>query len=165
MDTPLMTPPMAAPTVTPSVPRLSPQDEVMCWLEDFAACVRAADYDRAREMFDANVVAFGTFARMVIGRENLIDGQWRNIWGCTRGFRFTPAEARVEASGEMAWVASPWHSQGRDETGNWFDRHGRCTLVLRNRGGGSGGGHWLCVHSHYSRRPEPKSGENGATPA
>ena len=162
MDTPLMTTTTIAPSVAPSVPsRLSPQDEVMRWLEVFAGCVRAVDYDTAREMFDEDVVGFGTFARMLVGRENLIEGQWRNIWGCTRGFRFILDEAHVDVSGDMAWVAAPWHSEGRDASGQWFDRHGRCTLVLRNRGGGR----WLCVHSHYSRRPEPKSNANGATPA
>jgi ketosteroid isomerase-like protein len=152
-------------TATPPVftAKLSPQQQVALWLEEFAACVRAVDYDTAREMFDEDVVGFGTFARMLVGRENLIDGQWRNIWGCTRGFRFIDDETRidVDSMGELAWVAAPWHSQGRDETGHWFDRHGRCTLVLRKRGGGR----WLCVHSHYSRRPEPKSSAGGVTPA
>jgi ketosteroid isomerase-like protein len=158
MDTHLMTPTPSP--IAPSTPRLSPQEEVLRWLEDFAGCVRAVDYDRAREMFDVDVVGFGTFARMLIGRENLANGQWRNIWGCTRGFRFKLDEARVETIGEMAWIASPWHSEGRDEEGNWFDRHGRCTLILRRRGG-----RWLCVHSHHSRRPEPSSAAGGATPA
>ena len=144
-----------------AVPSPSANLEIRRWLEDFAACVRAVDYDAARSMFDEDVVGFGTFARMLVGRENLIAGQWKNIWGCTRGFRFLLDEAHIDASGEMAWVASPWISQGRDEQGQWFDRHGRCTLVLRNRGGGK----WVCVHSHYSRQPTPLNVATGATPA
>jgi ketosteroid isomerase-like protein len=129
------------------------------WLDDFAAAVRAVDYDAGRALFDPAVVAFGTFARMEIGRDNLVDGQWRKIWGCTRGFRFVLDQAHVNVEGDIAWVAAPWHSQGRDESGQWFDRHGRTTLILSRRDG-----KWLCVHSHYSRIPEPKS--NGtATPA
>jgi ketosteroid isomerase-like protein len=152
----------ATPSVASSSPSssLGPRAEVRHWLEDFAACVRGVDYERARGMFAEEVVGFGTFARMLIGRDNLIAGQWMNIWGCTRGFRFLLEEAHVEVEGEMAWVASPWHSQGRDEQGNWFDRHGRCTLVLKKRGE-----RWLCVHSHYSRQPTPKKADGICTPA
>src|SRR5918993_1325033 len=110
------------PLPTAIVGNVIPTD-IRHWLETFAECVRDVDYDRAAGMFDRNVVGFGTFAGMLVGRENLIDGQWRNIWGCTRGFRFTLDEARIETSGDMAWVAAPWHSQGRDELGNGFDRH------------------------------------------
>ena len=153
----------------PSVMRPTAADEIRRWLETFAACVRDVDYDRARDMFDPGVVGFGTFASMLVGREELIDGQWRNIWGCTRGFRFVLEQAHVEVSGagEMAFVATPWHSQGRDAAGNWFDRLGRCTLVLRRHGGAGadGAGAWRCVHSHYSRQPEPKITAGGATPA
>ena len=134
----------------------------MDWLETFAACVRGVDYDGARVMFDLDVVGFGTFAGMLIGRENLIEGQWKNIWGCTRGFRFLldDAHAQVSGDGEMAFIATPWVSQGRDAAGQWFDRHGRCTLVLRKTGD-----HWRCVHSHYSRVPRPENVGGGATPA
>jgi ketosteroid isomerase-like protein len=137
-------------------------EDVREWLETFAACVRDVDYDRARAMFDVDVVGFGTFAGMLVGRENLIAGQWKNIWGCTRGFRFLLDAAHVDVSGDgaMAFVATPWHSQGRDPAGHWFDRLGRCTLVLRKTGGGD----WLCVHSHYSRQPTPAIVGGGATP-
>ena len=163
---PLMTTATADRVVPSSVPAASAssaKQEVRRWLEDFAACVRTVDYDTARHMFDEDVVGFGTFARMLVGRENLIDGQWRNIWGTTRGFRFILDEAVIDApsSGDMAWVATPWHSQGREENGGWFDRHGRCTLVLRRHGPGA----WRCVHSHYSRLPTPKQVVAGATPA
>jgi hypothetical protein len=71
--------------------------------------VREVDYDRARDMFDPDVVGFGTFAAMLIGREALIDGQWKNIWGCTRGFRFLLEGAHLDIStiGDMAFVAIP----------------------------------------------------------
>ncbi|MEA2709340.1 MAG: hypothetical protein QOF78_1941, partial [Phycisphaerales bacterium] len=115
------------------VPSKSALVEIRHWLEAFAECVRAVDYDRARDMFADNVVGFGTFATMVVGRDRLIDGQWRNIWGCTRGFKFLLDAAHIEtsAAGDMAFVAAPWISQGRDTTGKWFDRPGRSTLVLR----------------------------------
>lgn len=129
------------------------------WLERFAAAVRAADYDAGRELFHPDAIGFGTFTRMAVGRENLIDSQWRKIWGCTRGFRFLLDDAVIQIEGDIAWIAAPWYSQGRDETGQWFDRHGRTTLILRHHAG-----RWLCVHSHYSRVPTPALNTN-ATPA
>ena len=145
----------------PAVKDESPDriDAIHHWLERFAAAVRAADYDAGRALFHPDAVGFGTFTRMAIGRENLIESQWRNIWGCTRGFRFLLDEAVIQIEGDIAWVATPWHSQGRDEAGQWFDRHGRTTLILRRQGD-----RWLCVHSHYSRVPTPVLNGN-ATPA
>ncbi len=135
------------------------QQQLRDWLERFAECVRAVDYESAAGMFDEDVVSFGTFARMLIGRDELVEGQWKNIWACTRSFGFLLDEAHIEVSGELAWIAVPWTSQGRDEHGRWYDRPGRCTLVLRRRAQ-----RWLCVHSHHSRQPAPrKLGQ--ATPA
>lgn len=134
--------------------------EIRQWLEDFADCVRRADYDRAGEMFDEQVVGFGTYARMLIGRDALIEGQWKKIWGCTKGFHFLLDEAHLDIKDTVAWVASPWVSQGRDGDGRWYDRHGRCTLILTKAGG-----KWLCIHSHYSRQPVPKKCDGLATPA
>jgi ketosteroid isomerase-like protein len=149
---------------TPPITTKSSAEEIRRWLETFAQCVREVDYDRAREMFDLDVVGFGTFAAMLIGREALIDGQWKNIWGCTRGFHFLldAAHADVSTDGDMAFVATPWISQGRDAAGNWYDRLGRCTLVLRKR---TRDGAWLCIHSHYSRQPIPEKVGVGVTPA
>jgi len=150
-----------SPSVAPA--RHSASAEIRAWLETFAQCVREVDYDRATEMFDRDVVGFGTFAAMLVGRDALIDGQWKNIWGCTRGFRFLldGAHADVSTVGDMAFVATPWISQGRDAAGNWYDRVGRCTLVLRKDANGA----WLCVHSHYSRQPTPEKVGAGVTPA
>lgn len=146
---------------TPAVKDESPDrlNGIHRWLERFSAAVRAADYDAGRALFDPDAIGFGTFTRMAIGRENLIDAQWRKIWGCTRGFRFLLDDAVIQIEGDIAWIAAPWHSQGRDETGQWFDRHGRTTLILRHRDR-----EWLCVHSHYSRVPAPILNGN-ATPA
>ena len=74
---------------------------------------------------------------MVVGRDNLVEDQWKKIWGCTRGFHFLLEQARLEVESEFAWVATPWTSQGRDEAGQWFDRHGRATLLLRRGRDGS----------------------------
>lgn len=126
------------------------QDAIRQWLEDFSAAVRAVDYERGMTMFAPEVVGFGTYASMLVGLERLVAGQWRNIWGVTRGFTFRLDELHCGIAGDQAWVAVPWDSQGRRADGSWYDRPGRATLILENRHG-----HWLCVHSHLSLYPTP----------
>jgi ketosteroid isomerase-like protein len=122
---------------------------IRAWLETFAAAVRAVDYERGMTLFAPEAVAFGTYAGMLRGLPNLVAGQWRNIWGVTRGFTFRLDELSGGISGELAWVAVPWDSQGRTEAGEWYDRPGRATLILERRSG-----RWLAVHSHFSLYPQ-----------
>lgn len=123
--------------------------EIRAWLEAFATTVRAVDYERGREMFSPDVVGFGTYAGIREGLDALEDGQWRHIWGVTRGFRFRLDELRAGASGNLAWVAVPWDSEGKRD-GQWFARPGRATLILECRDG-----RWLAIHSHFSLYPVP----------
>jgi ketosteroid isomerase-like protein len=122
------------------------------WLEEFSAAVRAVDYERGRTYFASDVVGFGTYASMLEGLDNLIAGQWRNIWGVTRGFTFRLEHLHLGISGDLAWVAVPWDSQGQHPDGTWYDRPGRATLILERREG-----RWLAVHSHLSLYPCPSA--------
>ena len=126
--------------------------EIRRWLEEFSAAVRAVDYDRGATMFAPEVIGFGTFAGMLVGRDNLIAGQWKNIWGVTRGFTFRLDDLHGGVDGDLAWVAVPWDSQGRRASGERYDRPGRATFVLARREGG-----WLAIHSHLSLYPTPSS--------
>lgn len=120
------------------------------WLEDFSAAVRAVDYERGKTMFAPEVVGFGTYAAMLEGLDDLVAGQWRHIWGVTRGFTFRLDQLHCGVDGDLAWVAVPWDSQGRTATGDWYDRPGRATLILQRRDG-----RWRCLHSHLSLYPRP----------
>jgi ketosteroid isomerase-like protein len=122
------------------------------WLEDFSAAVRAVDYERGMAMFAPEVVGFGTYASMLVGLEKLVAGQWRNIWGVTRGFTFRLDDLHCGVEGDLAWAAVPWDSQGRRADGEWYDRPGRATLILRRREG-----RWRCIHSHLSLYPPAAS--------
>lgn len=122
--------------------------EIRRWLEDFSAAVRAVDYERGRAMFAPDVVGFGTYAGMLTGLDRLVAGQWRNIWGVTRGFTFRLDEMHCGVSGDQAWVAVPWDSQGQTAEGTWFDRPGRATIILERRDG-----RWLAIHTHFSLYP------------
>jgi len=122
--------------------------EIRRWLEEFSAAVRDADYTRGTTMVAPDVVGFGTYGGVLVGRDALVAGQWRNVWSVTRGFTFRLDELHGEANGDRAWVALPWDSQGRDERGAWYDRPGRATMVLERRDG-----RWLAVHTHFSLYP------------
>lgn len=124
------------------------EQQIREWLESFASAVRDVDYERGRTMVAEDVVGFGTYASMLEGLENLVEGQWKNIWGVTRGFRFRLDEAHIGVSGDLAWVATPWDSQGQHADGTWFDRPGRATIILVQRNG-----QWLAKHTHLSLYP------------
>jgi ketosteroid isomerase-like protein len=117
------------------------------WLDAFAGAVRAADYARGAELFDPNVLGFGTVIDRAEGREMLAERQWRLVWGETRGFRFDPA-ARITVLQDLACVAATWSSTGFDKAGEPFPRAGRATIVLRRGAKG-----WLAVHTHFSLCP------------
>lgn len=126
----------------------SGEQEIRQWLVEFAEAVRAVDYDRGRTMFAEDVVGFGTYASMLEGREPLIEGQWKNIWGVTRGFTFRLEDLHYGISGDQAWVAVPWDSEGQNPPGEWYDRPGRATIILERRDGA-----WLAIHTHLSLYP------------
>ena len=126
--------------------------EIKQWLEEFSAAVRAADYDLGKTMFAPEVVGFGTYAGMIAGLEPLVAGQWRNIWGVTRGFTFRLDEMHAGISGNLAWVAVPWDSEGQRADGEWYARPGRATIILELHNGG-----WLARHTHVSLYPATSS--------
>jgi ketosteroid isomerase-like protein len=75
--------------------------------------------------------------------------QWERIWPVTRGFQFDEEGRQVQVSGNLAWVASTWSSEGLDETGGTFLRGGRVTIILER----AGNGEWKAIHTHYSVYP------------
>ncbi len=123
-------------------------DDIRGWLEEFSAAVRAVDYEKGKTMFAPDVVGFGTYAGVRVGLDALVSGQWRNIWGVTRGFAFRLDEMHAGVSGDQAWVAVPWDSEGQRPEGVWFDRPGRATIILERHDG-----QWLARHTHFSLYP------------
>lgn len=122
--------------------------ELRAWLETFAACVRARDFDAARPMIAGDVVSFGTKAAMVEGRENLIAQQWRHIWPTIQGFTFDLGTLHWRRAEELAWAVLTWTSQGFRPDGTPFPRPGRATFTFAQRDG-----RWLATHTHFSLFP------------
>jgi ketosteroid isomerase-like protein len=118
------------------------------FLEAMQACVRAVDYARARPLFADDVVAFGTYATVVTGRDRLEHNQWRNIWGTIRDFTFDLSSLHCLGSADAVCVVVAWDSTGTRPDGSTFARPGRATLLLQPRAG-----RWVATHSHFSLAP------------
>ena len=129
------------------------------WLLEMQACVRSVDFARARPLFDEDVVAFGTFAAVVSGRDRLEREQWRNIWPTIRDFTFRLAELHCVGSQDALCVVVPWDSIGQHDDGQPFDRPGRATLLLTPRGE-----RLVATHSHFSLAPTRKASRVSAAP-
>ena len=139
---------MASPPATPEQ-----------WLHTFEAVVRARDFAGGREMFAADAVAFGTWARAVAGLDDIVREQWQNVWPRIRDFRFD-ADAQVRTTGDSAWIAGGWRTEVTGPDGRPFTRPGRGTFVLERREG-----RWLAVHSHFSLLPSQSETAHGRLPA
>ncbi|MEM6257072.1 MAG: nuclear transport factor 2 family protein [Planctomycetota bacterium] len=122
------------------------------WLESFAKAVRDRDYNAGRELMDDSCVGFGTVAERVISLDELVEGQWRRVWGRTIGFAFDLDNAVIHTSDEFIVCCSMWQSEGIDkERGNYL-RRGRSTIVLRVDGPELKG-----IHTHFSVLPGTRS--------
>jgi ketosteroid isomerase-like protein len=118
------------------------------FLREMQECVRAVDYERARVLFADDVVAFGTFATVVSGREHLEREQWRNVWPTIREFKFRLDELHCLGTDRALCLVVPWDSVGLAPDGQPFSRPGRATLLLSPRGS-----RWVATHSHFSLAP------------
>ncbi len=121
------------------------------WLAALERCVRTIDYGAARPLFATDVLAFGTRANIVSGRDALEHEQWRVVWPTIREFTFRLAEACCVGDETMLGVIVPWDSLGVDADGTTFSRPGRATLLLIMRDG-----RWVAIHSHFSLLPAAK---------
>lgn len=125
----------------------APPSDPRSWLRVWEQLINAGDYETARQLFAPDVVAFGSLAQTMTGLDALEQEQWRRIWGTIRGFAFDPPVV-VSATEEASTLALRWRSEGMTEDGGWYERRGRCTLVLERRGPGL-----VCSHSHFSMDP------------
>ena len=55
----------------------------------------AADIRAGRRRFDDGLVAFGTHADVVVGRDAVEAGQWSQIWPAIEDFEFLLEDLRV----------------------------------------------------------------------
>lgn len=118
------------------------------WLTAMQGFVRAIDYDGAREIFRDDVVGFGTYGGVLDGLDDLVAGQWSNVWPTIRDFTFRLDEVRAGRAGDLLWLACPWDSRGTRPDGATFARPGRMTTILT-----FADGRWRAAHTHFSLYP------------
>ena len=117
------------------------------WLTSWQSAINARDYDRGAELFDEDVIAFGTYSDAMRGRDNLVQLQWREMWPYIRDFRFAVDDATVlDDGGPLCVVIAPWTSLGIAPDGSSFPRAGRCTIALKRLESGE----LRALHTHFS---------------
>ena len=102
--------------------------EVAAWVAGWSAEVAAADIRAGRRRFADGMIAFGTHADIVEGRDAVEAEQWSQIWPAIDDFSFDLDRLRAG-------------------DGTRFDRPGRATIVLERP---SSGDPWLGTHTHFS---------------
>jgi hypothetical protein len=71
------------------------------WFHCLAQHMQAVDYIGARPLFAENVIAFGSFASFLTGREALEREQWRKVWGTT-------GLSEISCGGGRLLLSRPW---------------------------------------------------------
>jgi ketosteroid isomerase-like protein len=122
------------------------------WFQHLAAYVQAVDYAGARRLFAEDLIAFGTFADFVTGRDATEIEQWRNIWGTIDDFscRLDDIRAIVSADRLTAVGITLFDSTGYSEDGVPYNRPGRATVVFARTAIGK---EWIARHTHFSLFP------------
>jgi ketosteroid isomerase-like protein len=123
--------------------------EIADWVTAWGGEVAAADIRSGRERFEPGLIAFGTHADVVVGRDEVEAGQWSQIWPAIEDFAFDVEQLAVRASPDalMAVAIVPWTSTGIHADGTRFDRPGRATIVLERDVPGDP---WRGTHTHFS---------------
>jgi ketosteroid isomerase-like protein len=119
------------------------------WFQRLMDHVQAVDYVGARPLFAEDLIAFGTFADFLTGRDATEKQQWRNIWGTIDHFRWRLDGMRTIISADRRTAVGMiiFDSTGYNEDGVPYDRPGRATVVL---GRAQIGTDWVAQHTHFS---------------
>ncbi|HEY3485785.1 MAG TPA: nuclear transport factor 2 family protein [Ilumatobacteraceae bacterium] len=122
---------------------------VAAWIASWGREVATADLRSGRERFAEGLVAFGTHADVVVGRDEVEAQQWLQIWPAIEGFTFELERLHVILSPDrlLAVAIVPWSSTGIRPDGTPFDRPGRATVVLERSAVDAP---WIGTHTHFS---------------
>jgi ketosteroid isomerase-like protein len=129
---------------------MHPEDltAVKKWFDTLAGHVREVDFIGARPIFAPDMIAFGTFADFMTGRDVAEQQQWRNVWQHIDEFRFRPDIRAIVSPDRLQAVGMAiFDSTGYRQDGTSYDRPGRATVVFVRD---SVGATWLAQHTHLS---------------
>ncbi len=119
------------------------------WFQRLTDHVQAVDYVGAQPLFAEDLIAFGTFADFVTGRDATEQRQWRSMWPTTdhSRCRLDDMHTIVSADRLTAVGITIFDSTGYNEGGVPYDRPGRATVVF---GRATIGEDWIAQHTHFS---------------
>lgn len=141
----------------------SDRQAIADWFSAWDKRVAAVDFVPARDLFDADVVGFGTRMDIVSGLDNLERDQWRRVWPTIEDFKFDLSTLHCQISPDRLQGVGivVWHSTGFHENGETFDRPGRATVIFRRD---STGDPWKGTHTHISLNPGTPQVSHGDRP-
>ena len=122
---------------------------IQFWYLEWEKYVQNKNYSSAMELFENNVVSFGTWMDIVQGLEKLCNHQWKNVWPTITNFEFLTDTLFIQISSDSLFANTilVWNSVGYTEQGNSFERTGRATVVLKKLNKNS---NWKGIHTHFS---------------
>ena len=122
---------------------------IKSWFGKWEEFVVGCNFKSARDLFEEEVVSFGTWMNVVQGLDELELKQWKNIWPTIKGFKFLTETLFIQMSPDKLFANSilTWESLGFDEKGTSFYRTGRASVVLKRIDIYND---WKGIHTHFS---------------
>ena len=122
---------------------------IKLWYSEWENYVQNKNYSSAMNLFDNDVISFGTWMDVVQGLDQLQLNQWKNIWPTISKFRFLTDTLFIQLSPDKLFANSIiiWDSIGYKNDGNPFERTGRATVTLKRENSHS---NWKGIHTHFS---------------
>ena len=132
------------------------------WFQVWEKQVQNKDFESAKNLFENDVVSFGTWMNVVEGLDKLYSDQWKNIWPTINNFKFVSNTLFIQISPDRLLANSilVWNSTGYKKNGNSFKRNGRATVVLKRSNLDNS---WKGIHTHFSLNrgiPQESFGKN-----
>ena len=119
------------------------------WFLEWEKFVQNKQYLLASQLFESDVLSFGTWMDIVKGLDNLEEKQWKKIWPTISNFTFLTETLIIQLSPDrlMANCVLIWDSLGYDEFGKQFKRPGRASITLKRDDINMS---WRAIHTHLS---------------
>ena len=122
---------------------------IKSWFLEWETYVQNKNYSSAKNLFDKNVLSFGTWMDVIQGLTELESNQWKNIWPTISKFKFFTDTLFIQLSSDKSLANSVliWDSLGFSKDGSSFERSGRATVTLKRDNFNS---NWKGIHTHFS---------------
>ena len=124
-------------------------NSIIFWFKTWENKVQNKDYESAKNLFENDVVSFGTWMNVVEGLEKLCANQWKSVWPTINNFKFLTDTLYIQISHDRLLANSilVWDSKGYKKNGCSFKRNGRATVTLKRNNINDA---WKCIHTHFS---------------